>query len=104
MTYAGLDAAANRLAGVLVEKGAGAESVVAVNLPRGRDLVTAVLAVWQAGAAYLPLDPALPAEGRRYQVGAAGVALRIGPGEYEGVEAVGRRTRARWSPPATLPM
>ncbi|MFJ9455523.1 amino acid adenylation domain-containing protein [Kitasatospora sp. NPDC101447] len=88
VTYAGLDAAADRLAGVLVERGAGAESVVAVNLPRGRELVTAVLAVLKSGAAYLPLDPALPVEGRRYQLEAAGVALLIGPEGCAGVKGV----------------
>ncbi|GAB7184430.1 nonribosomal peptide synthetases (NRPS) adenylation domain-containing protein [Kitasatospora sp. Ki12] len=88
VTYAGLDAAANRLAGVLVEHGVGAESVVAVNLPRGRGLVTAVLAVLKSGAAYLPLDPALPAERRGYQLEAAGAALLIGPEGCEGVEGV----------------
>ncbi|MFJ4183918.1 amino acid adenylation domain-containing protein [Kitasatospora sp. NPDC089509] len=86
VTYAELDAAADRLAGVLVERGAGAESVVAVQLPRGRELVTAVLAVLRSGAAYLPLDLALPAERRRYQLAAAGVALLIGPEGCAGVE------------------
>ncbi|MER7847754.1 non-ribosomal peptide synthetase [Kitasatospora sp. NPDC096077] len=88
VTYAELDAAADRLAGVLVERGAGAESVVAVQLPRGRELVTAVLAVLRSGAAYLPMDPALPTERRRYQLEAAGVALLIGPEGCAGVAGV----------------
>ncbi|MDX2733439.1 MULTISPECIES: non-ribosomal peptide synthetase [unclassified Streptomyces] len=88
MTYAELDDAANQLAGVLVERGAVAEGVVAVNLPRGRELVMAVLAVLKSGAAYLPLDPALPAERRAYQLEAAGVALQIGRDAGDGVESV----------------
>ncbi|GAA2143479.1 hypothetical protein GCM10009760_29930 [Kitasatospora kazusensis] len=80
VTYAELNAAANRLAGLLVERGARPESVVAVSLPRGRELVTAVLAVLKSGAGYLPLDPALPAERRAYLLETAGVRLLVGPG------------------------
>jgi non-ribosomal peptide synthetase component F len=62
VTYRELDVAASRLAGVLVRQGAGPESVVAVVMGRSVGLVTALLAVSKAGAAYLPVDPELPAE------------------------------------------
>jgi non-ribosomal peptide synthetase component F len=62
LSYAGLDDAASRLAGVLVRRGAGPERVVAVVMGRSPWLVVALLAVLKAGAAYLPVDPGYPAE------------------------------------------
>ncbi|MEV6645772.1 amino acid adenylation domain-containing protein [Amycolatopsis sp. NPDC051371] len=62
LTYAELDARANRLAHVLIGRGAGPERVVALAVPRSVDMIVAELAVLKAGAAYLPLDPDYPAE------------------------------------------
>ena len=62
LSYAELDAVANRLARLLAERGAGPETVVAVVLERSAELVIALLAVLKAGAAYLPVDPGYPAE------------------------------------------
>ncbi|MBW5485661.1 non-ribosomal peptide synthetase, partial [Streptomyces bambusae] len=62
LTFAELDARANRLAHLLAGHGIGAEDYVAVALPRTADLVTAVLAVAKAGAAFVPVDPSHPAD------------------------------------------
>ncbi|MFJ1680705.1 amino acid adenylation domain-containing protein [Streptomyces sp. NPDC088251] len=61
VTYAELDALANRVAQELIARGAGAESRVAVLFDRSLDLLAAVLGTLKAGAAYVPLDPESPA-------------------------------------------
>ncbi|GAB2858126.1 non-ribosomal peptide synthetase DhbF [Actinoallomurus bryophytorum] len=60
LTYAELNAHANRLAHHLIERGAGPEKIVALALPRSVRLVIAVLAVTKTGAAYLPVDLRYP--------------------------------------------
>ncbi|MGW0893102.1 amino acid adenylation domain-containing protein [Saccharopolyspora sp. NPDC002578] len=62
LTYGELNARANRLARELTSRGAGPGRLVALALPRGTELVVALLAVLKSGAGYLPLDPAYPAE------------------------------------------
>ncbi|MFI7400364.1 amino acid adenylation domain-containing protein [Streptomyces sp. NPDC049541] len=68
LTYRELDARAEQLAGRLTALGAGPERVVGIALPRTAELVVAVLAVLKSGAAYLPLDPAYPADRLAYIV------------------------------------
>jgi len=65
LTYADLDQRASRLAGYLHTLGVGPEIPVAICLERSFDFVIAALAVWKAGGAYLPLDPAWPADRRQ---------------------------------------
>src|SRR4029077_11181823 len=60
-TYRELDEAANRLAHLLADYGAGPGQCVALLLPRCAEAVVAILAVLKTGAAYLPIDPAMPA-------------------------------------------
>ncbi|WP_326613088.1 non-ribosomal peptide synthase/polyketide synthase [Streptomyces scopuliridis] len=66
LTYAELDSRANRLAQHLVTRGVGPETVTAICLERGPDMVVALLGVLKAGGAYVPLDPAHPAERLAY--------------------------------------
>ncbi|KIA64277.1 hybrid non-ribosomal peptide synthetase/type I polyketide synthase [Nocardia vulneris] len=66
VTYAALNEQANHLARLLVSRGAGPERVVALLLPRGRTLITAILAVAKSGAAFLPLDLDSPPDRIRF--------------------------------------
>ncbi|WP_159037107.1 condensation domain-containing protein, partial [Streptomyces specialis] len=68
VTYAELNAEANRLARRLVELGAGPERIVALMLPRSVEMVVALLAVMKSGAAYLPIDPEFPDDRVRYML------------------------------------
>ena len=61
MTYRELDEAANRLAHLLAGQGAGPGEWVALLFSRSAEAIVAILAVLKTGAAYLPIDPALPA-------------------------------------------
>ena len=61
MTYRELDEAANRLAHLLAGHGAGPGQCVALLFSRSAEAIVAILAVLKTGAAYLPIDPALPA-------------------------------------------
>ncbi|MER8267177.1 amino acid adenylation domain-containing protein [Streptomyces griseus] len=89
LSYAELERRSAALASVLRSRGAGPEVWVAVDLPRGRDLVVAVLGIWRAGAVYVPVEPSWPGPRRRAVTGAARIVL-TGipelPQEFERVE------------------
>ncbi len=77
VTYAELNNKANRLAKVLIDKGVGADDMVGVNVNRSIDLMVSTIGVHKAGAAYVPLDPAFPADRIAYMVKDAGMKLVI---------------------------
>lgn len=61
LSYDELERRCGRLATVLAGRGAGPERIVAIRLADPLDTIVAVLAAWRAGAAYVYIDPALPA-------------------------------------------
>ncbi|MFF7993529.1 amino acid adenylation domain-containing protein [Kitasatospora xanthocidica] len=77
LTYGELDRRSQRTAARLRELGVGEGSVVAVCLDKSPELITTLLGIWRAGAAYLPLDPGHPADRLAYQVADAGAALVV---------------------------
>ncbi|HEX2191159.1 MAG TPA: amino acid adenylation domain-containing protein, partial [Longimicrobiaceae bacterium] len=77
LTYAGLQERAARLARHLAGLGVGPEDRVGLCLERGPEVVVAMLAVLQAGAAYVPLDPAHPAERLAYVAADAAVVMVV---------------------------
>ncbi|MDH6113717.1 amino acid adenylation domain-containing protein [Kitasatospora sp. MAP12-15] len=77
LTYRELNKRANRIAHHLRALGAGPDTLVAVSLERGIELIPALLGVLKAGAAYLPLDPANPAERLGYILEDAGAPLLV---------------------------
>ncbi|MFF2545588.1 amino acid adenylation domain-containing protein [Kitasatospora sp. NPDC058063] len=77
LTFRELNARANRLARLLIDRGVGPEQTVAVLLPRGTDLIVSLLAILKAGACYVPVDPEYPVERVTYMLDNCGPALVI---------------------------
>ncbi|MGN9822127.1 AMP-binding protein, partial [Streptomyces sp. SD11] len=90
LTYGGLLARADRLAHYLRGVGVGAESVVALCLPRGVDMVVAMLGVWRAGGAYLPLDPEYPVERLGFMLTDSRATVLVGTSDILDELPVGR--------------
>ncbi len=88
ISYRELDRRANRLARQLRALGVGPEERVGICLSRSGRMVEAMLAVWKAGAAYLPLDPDYPEERLRFMASdAAALAIITEPrwtGRFDG--------------------
>ena len=75
LTYRELNARANQLARALVARGVTREAVVGVMTERNLDWLTAVLAIFKAGGAYLPIEPHFPTERIAKMVSRAGAKL-----------------------------
>jgi amino acid adenylation domain-containing protein len=77
LTYAALNAQANRLARKLREQGVGPEVRVGIATERALPLVVGLLAILKAGGAYVPLDPQYPAERLSYMIDDSGIELLL---------------------------
>ncbi|MDT5221081.1 MAG: hypothetical protein QOF15_3186, partial [Mycobacterium sp.] len=77
MTYRELEEAANRLAHLLTEHGVGPGQSVALLLSRSAEAIVAIVAVLKTGAAYLPIDPALPAARIGFMIADAGPIVAL---------------------------
>ncbi|MEV0742219.1 amino acid adenylation domain-containing protein [Streptomyces sp. NPDC050549] len=88
MTYGVLERRANRLAHRLHTLGAGPGTTVGVSLRREPDLLVALLGVWKAGAAYVPLDPDHPVERLAWALSDTGAPLILIGGDTAPTGAV----------------
>ena len=80
VSFAEVDARADRLAGVLRAQGVGPDVRVGVCLPRSVDFVVAVLGVLKAGGAFVPLDPQYPLARLEYMLRDSAALLVVGEG------------------------
>ncbi|NUP26546.1 MAG: amino acid adenylation domain-containing protein, partial [Nocardia sp.] len=76
-SYRELDGRADQLARMLIQRGIGPEDIVAVAMPRSPDSVLAWWAVAKTGAAFLPIDPAYPAERITHMTNDSGAVLGL---------------------------
>lgn len=83
MRYNELDAASDRMANALRASGIACGSVVGIFLNRSPQMVVALLAVLKAGAAYLPIDPMLPAQRVEFLLSDAQAALILSDPELK---------------------
>ena len=77
LSYRQLNERANQVAHALMRRGIGPETLVGVCLRRSPELIAALLGVWKAGAAYVPLDPDYPAERLSFMVSDSRMRLLI---------------------------
>ena len=77
LTYAELDRRSNALAWLLRRRGVGTDTPVGVAMPRGTDLIAALVAVLKAGGAYLPIDTGSPASRIAAMISAAGARIAL---------------------------
>jgi amino acid adenylation domain-containing protein/non-ribosomal peptide synthase protein (TIGR01720 family) len=91
MTYAELNARANRLARYLQRLGVGPETLVGVCMERSLELIVGLVGIFKAGGAYLPLDPSYPAERLAYMLEDAEPVVVLGEWASRGVGEWGSR-------------
>ncbi|BBZ43276.1 non-ribosomal peptide synthetase [Mycobacterium parmense] len=91
LTYGALHRRANRLARRLVGEGYGADDIIGLRMTTSVEFIVAMLAVLKAGAAYLPIDPAYPADRIEYLVADARPRTVLGRDEFDAAERAAAR-------------
>lgn len=84
VTYAELDAQANRIAHLLRSHGVHCGALVGLAVDRSSDMLAGLLGILKAGAGYVPLDPGFPAERLAYMAGDAGLAALVTQSAHAG--------------------
>ncbi|MFY9767178.1 MAG: amino acid adenylation domain-containing protein, partial [Mycobacterium sp.] len=84
LTYRELDETSNRLAHLLADRGAEPGQSVALLFSRSAEAIVAILAVLKAGAAYLPVDPALPSARIGFMLADAAPVAAVTTAEFAG--------------------
>jgi amino acid adenylation domain-containing protein len=84
LSYAELDAQSNRLARALRARGIGRGALVGLCVQRNHAMVVAQLAILKAGAAYVPLDPAYPAQRLETMAGDAQLTMLVTQSAHAG--------------------
>ena len=97
LTYDELWRLTTRVAERLRRRGVGPESVVAIALPRSARFVSTLLAAWHCGAAFVPLDVALPLDRLRFMVRDSGAALLITDDLGPATVDLGGLARTTWN-------
>lgn len=77
MTYKELNDQSNRLANYLVSIGVKEDTFVGISVERSVDMIVSLIAIFKAGAAYLPLDKSYPAERIEYMINDSGVKFIV---------------------------
>jgi amino acid adenylation domain-containing protein/FkbM family methyltransferase len=80
MTYRELDARANELASELQSLGVKPDDIVALCVERSTSMIAALLGILKSGAAYLPIDPAFPAERIAFMIEDSGARVVVNGG------------------------
>ncbi len=103
ITFAALDRLASRIAAVLASEGCDPGTLVGVRMGRGWRTIAAILAIWQHGCGYVPIDPGYPQARQDFVISDAGltVILTEGPDEDEPVRLVRGADTAKEVPEGT---
>ena len=77
LTYDELDRLSDAIASMLIDKGVEPDAFVGISVDRSTRMLAALVGVWKAGAAYVPLDPEYPEERLAYMMESAGLSALI---------------------------